>query len=102
MLEIDTVKLAIEHHPSYELVDKISDIYIELIELATRPQLTEANIASIVRRRQLLQDEHEFTTALLERNQWLGETAGQEGSVVEAYLGTLAQIDEIVPRATSV
>ena len=98
MLEIDTVQRALEHHPCYDIVDELSDIYEDTIDLATRPRpyLSEAHIASISRRRQFLDDRQDFITKILESNQDLVEAMGEKGSVVEAYLSTLAQVDEII------
>lgn len=97
MLEIDSVQRAIEHYADYDLVDSISDTYFQLIELATRKRQTEANLLSIRRRQLFLLEHNNFTTWLLERNQDLISFSGEEGSVLEAYLGVLAQVNEIVP-----
>lgn len=100
MFEIDTVQRAIEHYGAFELVDKISDTYEEVIELATKPELTDANLLSIDRGLQYLRSRQDFISELLERNQWLGEISGREqGSVLNAYLGVLMQIEEITVTA---
>jgi hypothetical protein len=96
MLELDNVKTAIEHNPNYNLVDSIADAYFDLVELATRPHLGDEDVERLYRRRQFLHGKHEFITTLLERNQWMAESAGEAGSLQGAYLRVLAQVDQIM------
>jgi hypothetical protein len=94
MLEIDCVRVAMEAAKPYEVADEISDKYLEMIELATRPRITDTGLAQLTRRRQFLADRHDDIVRILRHNEWVTD----DGSVAEAYESVLSQVDTIFTR----
>lgn len=99
MFEIDAVRHAIETDMS---CDELSDCYLQLIELATRPQLSDANLASIARRQRKLQKSNEIIMGLLVGNKDMAEFYDDHNgrTLVGAYNETLAVVEAIVGATT--
>lgn len=93
MLEIDTVKRAIEADFEFERVDAISDAYRDTIDILTspNPEWSEIDQASI--NLALLKQEDSFILSLLVRN---APRYKDEGSVVVGYYDGVWQLQSIL------
>jgi hypothetical protein len=99
MFEIDSVRRAIESGALFEITDDVSDAYFDVVEIATRPILTDEATARFHRRRQTIDSHQTYILSLLEREQSILELLGEERSLQSAYLETIAQADSILAVA---
>lgn len=94
MLEIDEVRSAIEDGAAFERCDDLSDEYYTVIEMATRPSLSEAEQRALYARIEHLQVNGDFIGRLLaKRDDQLMLIHGNDVQTVSgAYMSALEQV----------